>query len=203
MQPHDLAKNYDRLAEHWASNKINPQNGIAAHRLAMQFIDSKKAAIDIGCGSNGRIIDFLLAQKFEMVEGIDASKEMIRLASDRNPDVSFYHADIVNWEFPKTYDFISAWDSIWHVPLAEQENVLRKLCSHLSDDGVLIFTAGGTDVPGEVTNPCTGTDVPLYHATLGIPRLLQLINEFRCDCRHFEFDQWPEKHVYFVVQKRS
>jgi hypothetical protein len=53
---------------------------------------------------------------------------MIKLARQRHPDITFYHADICKWDFPRTYDFISAWDSIWHLPLSEQELVLQKFC---------------------------------------------------------------------------
>ncbi len=202
MEPHGIAKSYDQLAAYWASDDFNRENGIAAHRLALRFLGSPKITLDVGCGSSGRIIDLLLAEGSK-VEGLDISEEMIRLAHYRHPEVRFYHADIVTWEFSKSYDFISAWDSIWHVPLAEQQAVIRKLCDHLSPGGVLLFTAGGTDEAGEVTNPCGESDIPLYHATLGIPKLLTIISECNSICRHLEFDQWPERHVYIVVQKRS
>jgi 2-polyprenyl-3-methyl-5-hydroxy-6-metoxy-1,4-benzoquinol methylase len=43
---------------------------------------------------------------------------------------------------PRQYDFITGWDSIWHVPLAQQAFVLQKFCDGLKPDGVLIFTMG-------------------------------------------------------------
>ena len=98
---------------------------------------------------------------------------MIRLARERHPNVTFHHRDICEWELPRGYDFISAWDSVWHVPLECQGGVLIKLCRGLADGGVLIFTSGGVDGPREVCNPFLGQ--PLYHAALGIPRLLELV----------------------------
>jgi hypothetical protein len=97
------------------------------------------------------------------------------------------------------YDFITAWDSIWHVPLAEQGGVLRKLCDGLNSGGVLIFTMGGTDQPGEVQDTHMG--VPMYTATLGIPKMLSLLAECGCVCRHLEYDQHPQLHVYVIAQK--
>ena len=132
-------------------------------------------------------------------EGLDFSPNMLALAKRRHPAVVFHHADICTWEFPHQYDFISAWDSIWHVPLARQAGVLAKLCAALTPRGVLIFTSGGIDAPGEVTNPCQGQ--PLYHAAPGIPALLRLIDKFGCVCRHLEYDQHPEPHLYLIVQK--
>jgi len=98
-------------------------------------------------------------------------------------------------------DFISAWDSIWHVPLPLQHQTFVKLGRMLNPGGVLIFTSGGLDAPGEVTNRFLG--LPLYHATPGIPELLSTIHESGCICRHLEYDQFPEKHLYFIVQKSA
>ncbi len=198
MTPQRTAQNYDRLANHWNSDAFNRQNGIAQHRRALQFVPERGAALDVGCGSSGRIIELLLAEGFA-VEGMDFSEEMIRLARTRHPDVVFYHDDICQWELPRSYDLISAWDSIWHVPMDDHEAVLTKLCRGLGDGGVLIFTSGGLDAPGEACNPCLGQ--PLYHAALGIPRLLELVAEEGCVCRHLEYDQHPELHLYLIVQK--
>jgi len=117
--------------------------------------------------------------------------------------VTFHHADVVSWELPKRYELISAWDSIWHVPLALQEEVLRKLCRGLAEGGVLIFSSGGVDEPGEGSNPFLGQ--PLYHAALGIPKLLAIVAEMGCVCRHLEYDEAHQdevgRHLYLIVQR--
>jgi RimJ/RimL family protein N-acetyltransferase len=41
----------------------------------------------------------------------------------------------------------------------------------------------------------------MYHATLGIPKTLQVLAEAGCVCRHLEYDQHPEAHVYVIAQK--
>ena len=199
MTPQQTAKNYDNLASHWNSDKFLRTNGIAQHQRAIRFASKKGSAIDIGCGSSGRLIELLIAEGFE-AEGLDISPEMLRLALQRHPEVRFHHADICTWDFPKQYDFISAWDSIWHAPLANQAAILAKLCEGLSPGGILIFTSGGVDQPGDVTNPFLGQ--PLYHAALGIPRLLEIISQQGCICRHLEYDQYPpELHLYLIIQK--
>lgn len=198
MDPQQTARSYDRLASHWNGDQFDHRNGIPQHKRALQFPSRKHTAIDIGCGSSGRVIDLLLAAGFE-VEGLDISSEMIRLARARHPEIRFHHADILAWEFQSKYDFISAWDSIWHVPLQMHEELLGKLCDALNPGGVLIFTSGGVNEPGEATNPFHGQ--PLYHAAPGISRLLQIISRGRCVCRHLEYDQHPELHIYLIIQK--
>ncbi len=200
MTPQETAWSYDQMASHWDGEKFNRKNGIAQHARALQFSQHKRTAIDIGCGSSGRIIELLLDAGFT-TEGLDISTEMLRRAQARHPDQTFHQADICTWAFPQKYDFISAWDSIWHAPLESHESILTKLCGALEPDGILIFTTGGVDQPGSRTNPFLGQ--PLYHAVLGIPKILEVITKAGCICRHLEYDQHPEPHLYLIVQKTS
>ena len=201
MEPRQTALHYDRLAAHWAGEAFNRQNGIEQHAKALRFAPPSGRALDVGCGSSGRIIALLISHGFA-VEGLDISTGMLELEKQKHPEVMFHHADICSWEAPQPYDFISAWDSIWHVPLGKHRDVLATLCAALAPEGILIFTSGGIDAPEEGSNPFLGQE--LYHAALGIPTLLKLVEEFGCVCRHLEYDQFPpEKHLYLIVQKRG
>lgn len=111
----------------------------------------------------------------------------------------FHQADVCEWLLPKAYQFITAWDSIRHVPLDQQRAVLQKLCIGLAANGVLIFTAGGLSAPDERRDEAMG--VPMYHATLGVPQMLRVIEDAGCVLRHLEHDQPPEDHVFFIVQR--
>ncbi len=203
MDTNRTAAAYDKIAYHWDSDEFYRENGIAEHERALRFVGSGGHAIDVGCGSSGRIIELLLGHGLQ-VEGFDISPKMLRLAKLRHPEVEFHLGDITTWEFPKAYDLISAWDSVWHVPLDKQELMLSKLLGALAPGGVLISTTGGVDVPGEASNPDLHGE-EIYHAALGLPTVLKVIADAGCVCRHLEYDQ-PEKdnpgsHVYFIVQK--
>ena len=197
MQPSETATSYDLIADRWLESHLDT-NGIRQHEQALAFREHGGVALDVGCGCNGRFFRLLSQHGYE-VEGLDVSTRMIALARARNPEVTFHHADICEWRPMKTYDFITAWDSIWHVPLQRSEEVLRTLCGALSPGGVFIWTTGGLDEPGEKLDSTMGPQV--YYSVLGIPRTLQIIAEERCVCRHLEYDQLPEKHVFVIVQK--
>jgi SAM-dependent methyltransferase len=198
MTPQEIAQSYDQIADRWHSDTFPRDNGIPQHERAIAFLNEKHHALDIGCGSSGRIIDLLLMHGFK-VEGLDISSQMIALARQRHPDITIHHADIREWEFPRKYNLISAWDSIWHLPLADQEPVLKKLLTKLTPGGVCIFTTGGLDEPTEKVDSAMGP--PVYYSVLGIPKTLQLIADAGCVCRHLEYDQWPEMHLYIIAQK--
>lgn len=199
MTPADIARSYDQLADHWHSDAFPRSNGIGAHERAIAFVQRRVRALDVGCGSSGRIIDLLAGHGFA-VEGLDVSPRMIELARQRNPEITFHHADICAWDLPAAhYDFISAWDSIWHLPLDAQEPVLRKLCRALTPGGVCIFTTGGLDASSEKVDATMGP--PMYYSVLGIPDTLRVLAESGCVCRHLEYDQHPELHVYVIAQR--
>jgi 2-polyprenyl-3-methyl-5-hydroxy-6-metoxy-1,4-benzoquinol methylase len=198
MNPTQVATSYDQLAEHWYSDSYPRDYGIRQHERAIAFVKEKRRAMDVGCGCNGRVIDVLISRGFR-VEGLELSSRMIELAKQRHPNVTFHHADICDWEFSRKYDLISAWDSIWHVPLANQEAVLKKIMGALTPGGVCIFTTGGLDEPGEKIDSAMGPE--MYYSVLGIPATLRVISEVGCVCRHLEYDQLPELHLCVIAQR--
>ena len=198
MDTKTQAKNYDAIASYWDSEHFNRNNGIEQHERALRLVKDKNSAIDIGCGSSGRILDILVQQGFD-AEGLDFSQEMLQLARQRHPQLTFHHADICKWNFSKSYDFISAWDSVWHAPLGEQEAILIKLCNALNSNGILIYTTGAVNEDGDGSDPFLGQE--LYHAALGTTKILEIIAKSGCVCRHLENDDWPNKHLYLIVEK--
>ncbi|KEA63740.1 putative methyltransferase Atu0936 [Marinobacterium lacunae] len=198
MQPEQIGQAYDQITHLWTSSQFNAENGIAQHLRALAFTDLRGAALDVGCGCNGRFEALLLEKGFSP-EGVDISTRMIELARERYPELTFYHADICHWQPPRQYDFITAWDSLWHLPLHQQAPVMEKLFAALNPGGVCIFSAGGLDKPDEHHDAFMGPEV--YYSTLGIPGFLKVIDEAGCICKHLEFDQHPELHLYFIVQR--
>lgn len=198
MSPSQVAESYDRIATRWTDPGFDRTNGIRQLRRAIAFAARRGTALDVGCGSSGRFFDVLGAEGFT-AEGLDISSEMLRLARATHPQVTFHQANICDWIASRPYDLISAWDSIWHVPLPQQESVLLKLCHALAPGGVLLFSAGGVEVADERQDAHMG--VPMYTATLGVPRLCTLLTDANCSLRHFEYDQHPQAHVYFIAQR--
>ena len=200
MTPEEVGKSYDQIADLWSSSTFDSSNGIGPLKKAITFIKDRKWALDVGCGCNGRFFDLLLAESFQ-AEGLDVSAEMVRRARERHPQIRFHHSDFTRWTFPRSYDLIIAWDSLWHLPLSDQEDALIKLCDGLSDNGVLLLSMGGLNSASETRNTHMG--VPLSYSTLGIPKTRKVIAENGCICRYEEFDQAPETHFYFIAQRTN
>lgn len=199
MEPNDTATRYDQIAQWWQTQHQDSSYGIAQLERAIKFTSNRNSALDVGCGSSGRFINILSQHGFQ-AEGLDISQEMINLARKLHPpEITFYREDICCWIPPKHYSLISAWDSTFHLPLNAQEPVTKKLCDALEPDGVLLFTCGGGHTNGEISGAFQGQDFD--YSTLGVDAFLQILTSQHCTCRHLEYDQYPEKHVYIIAQK--
>jgi trans-aconitate methyltransferase len=99
MRPEETASHYDRVALWWQKQHMRSTYGVTALEKAIQFTENKATALDIGCGSSGRFIDVLIQHGFTPT-GVDISVEMISLAEQRHPHVTFYAEDICTWQFP-------------------------------------------------------------------------------------------------------
>ena len=200
MDHSTIASAYNSLAERWLDERFGRTDGVRQHERALAFLDdgSEGWALNVGCGCNTRF-NPMLRDRGLRIEGIDISERMIELAIVADPAVLLHHADVCGWRPQRTYRFITAWDSIWHVRLEEQRPLLLKLMHALEAGGVFIFSAGGLDHADEHVDSAMGP--PLYYSTLGIPGLFDVIKEAGCLCRHLEFDQYPLKHLVVIAQR--
>jgi len=196
MKPRLLGEKYDKIAHWWQQELHESQYGVKQLKRALQFCEEGGNALDVGCGSGGRLIH-LMQQHNLAVTGIDVSPEMIKLAIETHPQENFFVDDICSFESEEKFNLVCAWDSIFHLPLAMQEPVLEKLCHLLKPGGVLIYTFG--DAVGEHEDTWHGDT--FYYSSIGITGNLTCLALHGVTCRHLELDQWPESHVYLIGVK--
>jgi 2-polyprenyl-3-methyl-5-hydroxy-6-metoxy-1,4-benzoquinol methylase len=196
MKPADTGHLYDKIASRWDAEIGASTTGLLFVERAIRLAPSGGKALDVGCGSGGRIITALVAAGFQVV-GLDISAAMIEMAKTRHPDLNFICDDICEWRPPEQYNVIIAWDSIFHVPHASQSSVIRKLCGALAHSGVILFTAAGIDaeILGEMY------DERFYYSSLAAMDYLRLLAEMECRCVLLDRDQYPEEHVVYIGVK--
>lgn len=163
-------------------------------KKAVSYAPEGGKALDIGCGAGGRFIR-LLEESSYSITGLDVSREMINLAIRSHPEHNFLYQDICTWEAEEKFDFIVAWDSIFHLPFEMQRPVISKLCRLLAKGGVLIYTFG--NAIGHHTDQWLGDT--FYYSSIGINENLQLLMSHGLSILHLELDQYPEKHVYVIA----
>lgn len=196
MKPQMLGTKYDKIAKWWHDRHSNSEYGIKQIEKALQFCVSHENALDVGCGAGGRFVRKLQEKGFK-ITGLDISREMVKLARENHPNEIFFVQDICTWETEQKFDFIIAWDSIFHLPFSMQQPVVTKLCNILVKNGVLIYTFG--DGYGEHIDEWHEEE--FYYSSIGIKGNLSVLMKNEIICQHLEFDQFPENHVYVIAQK--
>jgi len=201
MTPAQTGKNYDAIASWWQSQHAESRYGVAQLERAIGFSKKSGKSLDVGCGSSGRFMRVLAEAGFEL-SGMDVSSEMLVLAKKVVPHAAYFEGDIASVELPQMYDFISAWDSTFHLPIELQEPALKMMCEALNVGGVLIFTCGGTRDAETIYGEFRGQS--FEYSSLGVDRFLELLRGFHCECLHMEYDQGVEEpHVYIIARRRQ
>ncbi len=198
MDPENLGKAYNKIAEWWTNTQLkNLEYGMEYICKAMGFSKENSKFLDIGCGGTGRVISEALKHNFQ-ITGIDVSSEMIKLAKTKHPDITFINEDFIKWETTCKYDLIIAWDSTFHAPMHLQEDVTIKMCSLLNPEGILLFTSGA--YAGEASGKMVG--VLFEYGTIGYRGYLDVIEQMGCKIILIEEDQYPSGHLVIICQKQ-
>ena len=193
MDPTKLGEKYDKIANWWHQQHRSGAYGLEALKKAIKFHSGIKTALDVGCGAGGKLVDELV-EKGSSIHGIDVSEKMIQIARENHPNEVFEVQDICSWDIKAKYDFIYAWDSIFHIPLEEHKSVVKKLSKALNPGGILLYTFGNAQ--GEHT--ATWMDDTFYYSSIGINENIKLLMESHLSILHLELDQYPEKHAVII-----
>jgi SAM-dependent methyltransferase len=98
--------------------------------------------LDLGCGCGVPADRWLAARGYE-VTGVDLSSVQIRRARELVPGARFMCADMSRVRFPpRSFDGVIALYSLIHVPLPEQQDVIRSIRTWLQSGGRLLAIVG-------------------------------------------------------------
>lgn len=202
ITPEEIGKRYDRIASAYAKNR-STTIGLDYLEKFLILLESTKgnrstvSILDIGCGT-GLPLTKQLVLSGAKVTGVDVSFEMLEKAKVNVPEASFIEGDILTIRFNETYDGILAWDSLFHLPLDQQKQAIRKIASLLNPKGVLLFTAGGN--AGELRS--TMFDTEFYYSSLSSKEYESILSEENCRLILNEIDDPRSKgHRVIFCQK--
>ncbi len=93
--------------------------------------------LDVACGTGLHLEQ--LRRNF-LVEGLDLDPELLAIARERNPDVTFYEADMRDFDLGKTFDAVTClFSSIGYMhELDDLGRAIATMARHLSPGGVLV-----------------------------------------------------------------
>ena len=127
---------YDKNAQEFTETTINVDFSSMQNRF-LNELSTKTCILDFGCGS-GRDTKYFHDHGY-IVEAIDGSEELCKLASDYT-GIEVKHMLFQDLQEVDKYDAIWACSSILHLPYAELVDVMKKMVIALKDNG-LIYTS--------------------------------------------------------------
>jgi len=135
---------YDKLSHAYRGDTFDrfPQSGYGhwLRRLATRVAAGARV-LDLGCG-NGIPVAAELAKRYR-VTGLDLSPVMIDRARQLVPDASFVCGDMCEADFePGSFDAVTAFFSIIHVPLEDQPALIRSIARWLAPGGWVLAILG-------------------------------------------------------------
>jgi SAM-dependent methyltransferase len=177
MNSKKMYETYDKIAKWYDEARSRDLRFELQHleKLSRSLAKGSKI-LDLGCGTGRPIADFLSQQRFQ-VTGVDGSHEMIALAKKYVPAAKFYVQDMRELDLSEKFDAILMWHSSFHLSVADQIPLFKKLQAHLNPGGYLMFTSGTTN--GEVWSENGGEQI--YHASLSLDEYRDLLKT-----HHFE-----------------
>lgn len=131
----EMAQYYDRIYsfKDYAAETEKLIGWIKLHQHS-----NGKRLLDVACGT-GRHLE-LLSKSFD-AEGLDFSPELLELAEERNPAMTFHCADMRTFNLSSSYDIITClFSSIGYMGTIEDlEKAVANMARHLVPGGVLII----------------------------------------------------------------
>lgn len=190
---HELAPYYDALV----GAKEYGRESRHLERLARRLGRSRgRCWLDVGCGT-GQHLSFL--QRHYTVTGLDASREMLRVARRRLPGVRLVLGDMREFHLDRTFDVVSClYSAIGHLS-SEREiaTAFANFARHLAPGGVALvepwiepvdFRAGSVHLLSRTT-PSVSVARMAYSARRGARSRVQyhyLIGKTGAGVRHFQ-----------------
>jgi len=161
VTPRNLIADQRKRTVQTAYDKLGPRFGEWGERIegdpSERFLDelagrmpSGGRVLDLECGNGAKIAG--LVGGFDLV-AVDISEEQLALARTRLPGATLLSGDFSTIEFAdETFDAITAFYSIMHVPREEHSALFRRIAGWLRPGGLFLASlshVGGDDWTGE------------------------------------------------------
>jgi len=200
---HETGLGYNKIADKFEQNRSSFYGLDYVRRFCDVLLKYPKQGVpidvlDIGCGTGIPLTKQLVLEGFNVI-GLDIATEMIEKANRNVLEATFILGDIVSIEINRKFDGILAWDSLFHLPLENQEKVIRKIIGMLNIDGILMFTSGGQ--AGELVSSMFETE--FYYSSLSVDHYERILIEENCEILFNEVDDSRSKgHRVICCRKK-
>lgn len=143
----------DRIADHYIRNAHAFDEARRKNFVERGWLDRMLLAVprggdilDLGCGGGEPIARYLI-DRGHHVTGVDASDEMIALVRARFGRHQWHHLDMRQLATERRFHAVVAWDSLFHLPHADQAMMIARIATWLEPGGAFLFNTGAARGP--------------------------------------------------------
>jgi ubiquinone/menaquinone biosynthesis C-methylase UbiE/8-oxo-dGTP pyrophosphatase MutT (NUDIX family) len=131
-----VAEGYEQLAATYvtwsrASDLDNPRHAWIDRALAGRTVER---ALDLGCGT-GELASAYLHERGCQVTAVDISTVSVARGAERYPDIEFIAADLTQLSLLGSFDLVTAFYSVIHIPRRQQPALFRDVARWLVPGG--------------------------------------------------------------------
>jgi len=130
------AKFYNAIYESMGKDYVAEAQKVH-HIIGQRKKSPGNSLLEVACGTG---LHASVLRKYYQVEGLDLDAEMLAVASQNYPDISFHQADMAEFDVGKQFDVVTClFSSIGYVKTTERLNqATQAMANHLLPGGVLI-----------------------------------------------------------------
>lgn len=131
-----IARVYDLV--HQGKGKDYAREADDLADLVTTRVPGARSLLDVACGTGLHLTH--LAGRFERVEGLELSLDMLAAARHRNPDTAIHHGDMSDFVLGTTYSAVTCmFSSIGHMAdQSELDAALGTFAAHTEPGGVVV-----------------------------------------------------------------
>lgn len=138
MEKQKVAEFFDRCAPWWDADMIRNEERIAAI-LNNAGVKPGMHVLDVACGTGVLFPDYL-NRGVASVTAIDLSREMVKIASEKFPQVQVLCGDVEETEFSRQFDCVMVYNAFPHFP--DPARLIARLASLVKPGGKLSVAHG-------------------------------------------------------------
>ena len=131
---------YNKIADKYTQQYFDDLTDLPYIDKFLDKLPSKAKVLDVGCGP-GTFSKYLFSKGF-VVEGVDLSAEMVKIAQQKVPWVNFHLMDMRRLSFENEYfDGLLVAYSLIHIPTEEIPATINGFYSILKSGGMIMIIA--------------------------------------------------------------
>ena len=195
--PEKIAEGYNKIADEYEKSRSNI--GLYYSEKFNDLLPQKscRSILDIGCGT-GIPLTKSLVSPINDITGLDISFKMLDKAKVNVSNARFILGNILDVRIERRFDGIFAWDSLFHIPLNNQADVVIKVINLLNIDGIFLFTAGGKH--SELISKMFNEE--FYYSSLSSKEYENIITNNGCELVLNEIDDNSSKKHRVIICKK-